>query len=532
MTAYRAPGDKLDVDFVSNATSAQLTELCDTLGAQYVPGWASRSGTLLGGASDHVPYFLAGYPAVFPFEDLQAHSPYIHTSSDTYTQSTNDFDLALMITQGMLAAAAHLAEPADMAISHVPLGDTSDAVGPYVVDAQVSSLIGTTPTAVTVHYSADGSSYTALPMTASGPGWTAAIPAQGSPATIHYYLTAEDDQGHTETLPDGAELGRQPFSFFVGVRTVLYASGFEGSGDGGWTHGFISGPDDWRHGVPGGLAGDPQHAWEGQRVWGNDLTGDGSYPADAHNPLVSPTVDCSKAANVTLSFRRWLTVDQGLLDRAEVLVNGQAVWRSPSAVPLFDTEWVQVEYDVSALAAGNPAVQVEFRLQTNDALAFGGWNLDAFELSERSPGSGCPPPVSYCSSKFNSQGCFPVMGHEGTPSLSSPQPFLATARNVISNKPGLLFYGTAQDAKPFQGGTLCVKAPIQRTGLQSSGGTVLPEDCSGSYAFDFNALIQAGSDPALVQGAQVFCQYWFRDPGDPSGFGSGLTDALRFTICP
>jgi hypothetical protein len=402
-----------------------------------------------------------------------------------------------------------------------------------VVSAQVNSLIGTTPTAVTVHYSADGTTYSALPMTASGPGWTAAIPSQGSPATIHYYLTAEDDQGYTETLPDGADLGRQPFSFFVGVKTVLYATGFEGiDDDGGWTHGFLSGPDDWKHGVPAGLAGDPGHAYEGQRVWGNDLTADGSYAHNAYNRLVSPTVDCSQAGNVTLSFRRWLTVDEGWLDRAEVLVNGQLVWRSPSAVPLIDTEWVPVTYDITALAAGNPAVQVEFRLRTNDVLAFGGWNLDAFELSERSPGSGCPPPVTYCTPKFNSQGCFPVMGYEGMPSASSAEPFLATASKVLNNKPGLLFYGTAQDSQLFQGGLLCVQAPIQRTGLQMSDGNPPPEDCSGSYAFDFNALIQSGSDPALVQGAQVFCQYWYRDPGDPNGFGSGLTDALRFTICP
>jgi hypothetical protein len=49
---------------------------------------------------------------------------------------------------------------------------------------------------------------------------------------------------------------------------------------------------------------------------------------------------------------------------------------------------------------------------------------------------------------------------------------------------------------------------------------------------DFNAWIQSGADPLLLAGKTVNGQYWFRDPQDPAGFGTGLTDALEFTIQP
>jgi hypothetical protein len=84
---------------------------------------------------------------------------------------------------------------------------------------------------------------------------------------------------------------------------------------------------------------------------------------------------------------------------------------------------------------------------------------------------------------------------------------------------------------PFQDGFMCVASPIVRTPLQHSGGSALPvADCSGSYAFDFNAWIQGGNDPLLAVGQQVAAQYWSRDPASPST--TGLTDAVTFHVLP
>jgi hypothetical protein len=138
-------------------------------------------------------------------------------------------------------------------------------------------------------------------------------------------------------------------------------------------------------------------------------------------------------------------------------------------------------------------------------------------------------PTTYCTAKVNSLGCASSMGFSGTPSASAATPFLLTASMVRNRQLGTLFYGFGAAAQPFQGGTLCVQPPVIRTALQNSGGTMLPAaDCTGSFSFDFNALIQGGSNPNLVPGQDVFTQYWSRDPGD--AFGTHLTDAVRFTI--
>jgi len=333
----------------------------------------------------------------------------------------------------------------------------------------------------------------------------------------------------------GADQGGAPFSFFVGTKTVLYQHGFEGS-DAGWTHAQVATQDDWQRGAPQGKVGDPAAAFEGSSVWGNDLgpSGwNGAYTNNVENWLRSPVLDCSAAANVTLAFRRWLTVEAGQFDQAQVRVNGQVVWQNPTGSDLIDTSWVPVALDISSIAAGNASVQVEFRLKSDGGVTFGGWNLDAFELLELGPGtSGCPPPASYCTGKISSQLCTPTVGSSGTPSVSGGAPFLVTASQVLNQKVGTLFYGLGADSKPFQGATMCVQGPVKRTPVQNSGGNPPPEDCSGTFAFDFNVLIQSGTDPALVQGAAVYCQYWYRDPGDPAGFGTGLSNALSFTICP
>ena len=115
---------------------------------------------------------------------------------------------------------------------------------------------------------------------------------------------------------------------------------------------------------------------------------------------------------------------------------------------------------------------------------------------------------------------------------SQPGPFLIQASNVLNHKLGVLFYGTDSSFTPFDGGTLCVAPPLHRTPGQSSGGNASGNDCSGRLSFDFNSYLHSGADPTIGIGTTLSAQYYFRDPADPAGFGIGLTDALRFTICP
>ena len=188
----------------------------------------------------------------------------------------------------------------------------------------------------------------------------------------------------------------------------------------------------------------------------------------------------------------------------------------------------------SCVGASDGTIVVGARAEGSSALG-----VDGDPGNELSPESGAaylfaitPPLVgAYCQGKPNSQGCVPTMAWSGSPSASAASPFLVTCSKVLNQKSGLLFFGSAAAAIPFQGATLCVLPPLHRTAPQNSMGTPPPqENCTGKYAFDMNALIQSGLDPSLTAGELVHAQYWGRDPAAP--FGTSLSNAVLFEIEP
>jgi hypothetical protein len=139
-------------------------------------------------------------------------------------------------------------------------------------------------------------------------------------------------------------------------------------------------------------------------------------------------------------------------------------------------------------------------------------------------------PATYCVGKLNSLGCTPAISWSGSPKVNSAVPFPITASNIVNQKSGILFYSHAPTSIAFQGGLKCVAQPSRRTPQQNSGGSASGADCTGTYSFDFNARIQSAVDPSLTAGAEVFAQYWSRDPQSPST--TSLSNALRFVINP
>lgn len=134
----------------------------------------------------------------------------------------------------------------------------------------------------------------------------------------------------------------------------------------------------------------------------------------------------------------------------------------------------------------------------------------------------------YCTSKTNTLACLPQIGFLGCPSATSPLPCTVVGSKFLNNKPGIVIYGLASGSIPFQAGFLCVAPPFTRKTLSNSGGSPTGNDCTGAYAFDFNALVQGGTDASLVPGATIHMQIWSRDPAD--AFGSSLSNGLRLKI--
>ncbi|MBK8178030.1 MAG: hypothetical protein IPK67_03865 [Planctomycetes bacterium] len=146
---------------------------------------------------------------------------------------------------------------------------------------------------------------------------------------------------------------------------------------------------------------------------------------------------------------------------------------------------------------------------------------------------GLSAPVAYCEPKVNSLGCTPRIGWFGEPSAHLDDGFQIVVRNLRNKRPGILLYSRAgRAAQPFQGGTLCLAAPVVRTAEEPAGGSPTGNDCTGGLSVDFNRIIAAGGDPGLVAGATVNAQFWARDPGFAAPNATSLSDAIEFVIRP
>jgi hypothetical protein len=145
-------------------------------------------------------------------------------------------------------------------------------------------------------------------------------------------------------------------------------------------------------------------------------------------------------------------------------------------------------------------------------------------------------PTAYCTAGTTTHGCIPAISSMGTPSASSSSSFVIWVNALEGQALGVLFYGVDNTGfLPLPWGVstsyLCVKAPTQRTAVQSSGGAA--GMCDGSMALDWNVFV-ASHPTALgqpfVAGERAFAQAWFRDP--PSPKSTMLSDALEFTLVP
>lgn len=149
--------------------------------------------------------------------------------------------------------------------------------------------------------------------------------------------------------------------------------------------------------------------------------------------------------------------------------------------------------------------------------------------------TGCSPSIAtYCVAGTTSHGCVPSISGSGLPSASAGSGFVIQVDAVEGGRDGIVFYGiSGPDLVPFGGGTsfLCVRQPLQRTGVLSSGGA--PGSCDGALSIDWNLFLTAHSGPLgapFFGGKTVWAQAWFRDPGAPGG--TNLSDGLWFTVCP
>jgi hypothetical protein len=417
-----------------------------------------------------------------------------------------------------------------------------------VVTADIIANLNPPLTDTRLFYSVNGSAFSQIPMThTSGNSYSVSIPGQACPSSVRYYLSATDNGSQTQTHPASAP--GSAHKFIVGNVTTYFSDTFE-SGAPGWTHGMLATQDDWQLSsqqglnISGGKVNDPTTpAVSGTNIWGNDLgpSGfNGAYGNNVNNWLRTPVMNLSAATGTTLKFNRWLLVESGQFDQARIRVNGVQVWINPTTGDLLDTAWVPVELDISAIADGNPAVQIEWSMQSDGSASFGGWNIDDVELVSI---GGCGPPpctgnvAQYCTGKFNSLGCLPIASSTGVPSATSGSGYVVSCSNVLNNKAGVMLYTINGPLNvPFQGGILCINTPIRRGVPLNAGGNPTGNDCSGTFSMDVNAFAVGalGGNPIpelQVAGTQVWAQFWGRDQGFPAPNNTTLSNGIRWSVC-
>jgi hypothetical protein len=281
----------------------------------------------------------------------------------------------------------------DISITHTALGNTTEQLKPRRVDVNATTIAVGSVNQVRVIYNVGAGNQTrVLVPNGLANGYVAMLPGRTSGTTTYYFEAVHSNSSVTRLPQTGT------FTYTTNVATTgpfvgFYNEGFT-AGANGWTTGLYTGlSQDWQVGAPNGKTGtsvgivwaDPTAASANGNVYGTDLgagTANGAYLFSRSYWLRSPTINCSGRTGCFLRFRRWLTVEEGIYDRAEIFVNGVLVWGNPANGNLLDTTWSTVEYAIP-MADNQSAVTVEFRLTTDGSLQLGGWNLDDVELGTK-----------------------------------------------------------------------------------------------------------------------------------------------------
>ena len=213
---------------------------------------------------------------------------------------------------------------------------------------------------------------------------------------IGYYYVIRAYDGEKESVNSNVvgpvySISQDPSSY------IVFEDDFET--DKGWTHGYTRTQDDWQRGTPAGDGGryhgnhDPSSAHSGNCVYGNDIgqgNWNGDYKNNTDNYLITPdgAIDCFGHNNVVIQFYRWLNVEGPAYDQASIYIstNGSGgpwtlIWQNDSEIT--DNDWVFMELDISDYADGEHDVAIKFRLKSDGAHVYAGWNIDDLVVREK-----------------------------------------------------------------------------------------------------------------------------------------------------
>ena len=111
MTGYLEEGTDIHVHLMYTTQDSLIADYVYNFSHVYFPEMPIRQNWLAWGDSDYSSFNRNGYPAVHPFEDVHASSPFIHTRQDVLGVSVNNLDQSKRFTElnlGLVATFAGL----------------------------------------------------------------------------------------------------------------------------------------------------------------------------------------------------------------------------------------------------------------------------------------------------------------------------------------------------------------------------------------------------------------------------------------
>ena len=111
MNGYLNPGDQIHIDCIYPNSVESIGTYYMNVGSVYYPELPIRHVNFNEGDSDHTSFNNHGYMGIYPFEDYQNYSPYIHTPNDLIGTSVTSFEMSQQYCQMNIACLAEIANP-------------------------------------------------------------------------------------------------------------------------------------------------------------------------------------------------------------------------------------------------------------------------------------------------------------------------------------------------------------------------------------------------------------------------------------
>ena len=308
------------------------------------------------------------------------------TSVSYYISATNTDGNTSFNPAGAPAAQHYFEVSGDVTppeIAHVPLANTPDDTGPYVVEAVVTDNIGVDPAGVSLTYNKNGGGDVTVSMTHAGGGlFTGAIPGPAVFGDVfNYYITALD----IATVPNAA---REPAAGYHSFEIVdFYTWDFEAD-DGGFG---ATGPD-WEWGSP---TTGPGAAHSGVNVWATQLGG--YYSSSSNSKLDLPEVVVPDgSAFAALTVWQWYYIETNYDGgNVKISTDGGSSWtiltpdigyngtaksytagipNEPCFTGYDDDVWHQATFDLTPYK-GMPVI-IRFHFGSDSSVNRYGWYID------------------------------------------------------------------------------------------------------------------------------------------------------------